>query len=193
MITYIRGRLVEKTPAYVIVETGGIGYFIHISLHTYSSIADSEQVKLYTHFHVREDAQVLFGFAEPSEREIFRLLISVSGVGTATARVILSSMNPAEIEKVILSEDVQSLKRVKGIGAKTAQRIIIDLKDKISKSGFTGEISALSGNTNREETLSALDVLGFSRKQSERVVDAVLRENPKLDVQELVKQALKKL
>jgi len=193
MITYIKGRLIEKNPAYVIVETAGIGYYIHISLNTYSQLKDREDIMLHTHFHVREDAQVLFGFSDKYERELFRLLITVSGVGTATAGVILSSMSPAELTSVIVNGDTARLKSVKGIGAKTAQRIIIDLKDKISKTSGTVEISPSTDNTIREETLSALDVLGFSRKQSGRIVDAILRENPGLDVQQLIKQALKKL
>jgi Holliday junction DNA helicase RuvA len=193
MISFIKGRLVEKTPTYVILETGGIGYYIHISLHTFTRMEDSESVMLYTHFHIREDTQTLFGFIDETEREVFRQLISVSGVGTATARVILSSMSPEEISGIITSGDAARLKSVKGIGAKTAQRIIIDLKDKIGKTVSETGFTALMDNTIREETLSALDVLGFSRKQSGRIVDMILRESPQLSVQDLIKQALKKL
>jgi len=193
MITYIKGKLIEKNPTFAIVEAGGIGYLIHISLHTYAQIPDEEGIKLYTHFHVREDAQSLYGFATPVEREIFRLLISVSGVGTATARVMLSSMEPKEIQQAIAQDNVAQLQKVKGIGAKTAQRIIIDLRDKIIKTYDIDDISSLSDNTAREEALSALDVLGFARKQSERILDKILRETPTMDVQNLIKHALKNL
>ncbi len=191
MITYIKGKLIEKNPTFTIIETGGIGYLVHISLHTYSQIADEELVKLFTHFHVREDAQSLFGFATQMEREIFRLLISVSGVGTATARIMLSSMNPKEIQQAIAQDNVAQLQTIKGIGAKTAQRIIIDLRDKIIKTYDIDDISALADNTAREESLSALDVLGFARKQSERIIDKILRDTPDINVQNLIKQALK--
>ena len=193
MITYIKGKLIEKNPTYAVVESNGIGYFIHISLHTFSQIGDSESVKLYTHFHVREDAQSLFGFYGKTEREIFRLLISVSGIGTATARVMLSSMNPVEIQQAIASDNVNLLKSVKGIGAKTAQRIIIDLRDKILKTYEIEAISPSSNNTVKDEALSALDVLGFSRKQTQRIIDGIMRENPVIDVENLIKQALKNL
>ncbi len=193
MITYIKGKLIEKNPTYTVIETGGIGYLVHISLHTYSQIADEELVKLFTHFHVREDQQSLFGFATQMEREIFRLLISVSGVGTATARIMLSSMNPKEIQQAISQDNVAQLQTVKGIGAKTAQRIIIDLRDKIIKTYNIDDISTPAGNTAREESLSALDVLGFARKQSERIIDKILRDTPNMNVQNLIKQALKNL
>ena len=193
MITYIKGKLIEKNPTYTVIETGGIGYLVHISLHTYSQIADEELVKLFTHFHVREDQQSLFGFATQMEREIFRLLISVSGVGTATARIMLSSMNPKEIQQSIAQDNVAQLQTVKGIGAKTAQRIIIDLRDKIIKTYDIDDISTLADNTAREESLSALDVLGFARKQSERIIDKILRDTPDMNVQNLIKQALKNL
>jgi Holliday junction DNA helicase RuvA len=193
MIAYIKGKLIEKNPTYAIIESGGLGYFVHISLHTYSQIPDQESVKLFTHFHVREDAQSLFGFSSQMEREIFRLLISVSGVGTATARVMLSSMAPEEIQQAIASDNVSLLKTVKGIGAKTAQRIIIDLRDKILKTYDIDVISTSIGNTAREEALSALDVLGFSRKQTQRIIDNIVRDNPNFGLEELIKQALKNL
>jgi len=193
MIAYIKGKLIEKNPTYAIIESGGLGYFVHISLHTYSQIPDQELVKLYTHFHVREDAQSLYGFSSQMEREIFRLLISVSGVGTATARVMLSSMAPEEIQQAIASDNVALLKTVKGIGAKTAQRIIIDLRDKILKTYDIDVISTSIGNTAREEALSALDVLGFSRKQTQRIIDNIVRDNPNFGLEELIKQALKNL
>jgi Holliday junction DNA helicase RuvA len=193
MIAYIKGKLIEKNPTYAIIETGGLGYFVHISLHTYSQISDQESIKLFTHFHVREDAQSLYGFSTQMEREIFRLLISVSGVGTATARVMLSSMSPEEIQQAIASDNANLLKTVKGIGAKTAQRIIIDLRDKILKTYDIDTISTSVDNTAREESLSALDVLGFSRKQTQRIIDNILRENPNFGLEELIKQALKNL
>jgi Holliday junction DNA helicase RuvA len=193
MIAYIKGKLIEKNPTYAIIESGGLGYFVHISLHTYSQIPDQESVKLFTHFHVREDAQSLYGFSSQMEREIFRLLISVSGVGTATARVMLSSMAPEEIQQAIASDNVSLLKTVKGIGAKTAQRIIIDLRDKILKTYDIDVISTSIGNTAREEALSALDVLGFSRKQTQRIIDNIVRDNPNFGLEELIKQALKNL
>ncbi len=193
MITYIKGKLIEKNPAYAVVESNGTGYFIHISLHTFTRLSDAENVKLYTHFHVREDAQSLFGFYDKTEREIFRLLISVSGIGTATARMMLSSMRPAEIQQAIASDNVNLLKSVKGIGAKTAQRIIIELRDKILKTYEIETISPSSDNTVKNEALSALDVLGFSRKQTQRIIDTILRENPAINVENLIKQALKNL
>ena len=193
MIAYIKGKLVEKNPTYLIIESGGLGYMVHISLHTYSQIPDQESVKLFTHFHVREDAQSLYGFSSKTEREIFRLLISVSGVGTATARVMLSSMSPKEIQQAIASDNANLLKTVKGIGVKTAQRIIIDLRDKIIKTYDIEAISTSIGNTAREEALSALDVLGFSRKQTQRIIDNILRDEPAMTIENLIKQALKNL
>ncbi len=193
MITYIKGKLIEKNPTYTVIEAGGIGYLVHISLHTYSQIANEELIQLFTHFHVREDTQSLFGFFTKMEREIFRLLISVSGVGTATARIMLSSMNPKEIQQSIAQDNVAQLQTVKGIGAKTAQRIIIDLRDKIIKTYNIDDISTVADNTVREESLSALDVLGFARKQSERIIDRILRDTPEMNVSNLIKQALKNL
>lgn len=193
MITHISGKLVEKNPTYVIVEAGGIGYYIHISLQTFADIPDKEAVKLYTYFHVREDAQSLYGFSTLMEREVFKLLISVSGVGTATARVMLSSLNSKEIQQAIAQDDAALLKSIKGIGAKTAQRIIIELRDRMLKTYDMDEISAPTDNTIKEEALSALDVLGFSRKQTQRIVDKILRENPSMDIEGLIKNALKNL
>ncbi len=193
MITYIKGKLIEKNPTYTVIESGGVGYFIHISLQTYSQIPDEELLKLFTHYQVREDAHSLYGFYTQTEREVFRLLISVSGVGASTARVMLSSMTPQEIQQGIASDNVTLLQSIKGIGAKTAQRIIIDLRDKILKTFDMEAISTSPNNTTRDEALSALDVLGFSRKQTERVVDMVLRDDASLNVENLIKQALKKL
>lgn len=193
MITHLRGKLVEKNPTYVIVECNGVGYFLNISLHTFSLLKDEENIQLYTHLLIKEDSHTLFGFVERSEREIFRLLISVSGVGSSIARTMLSSLSPAEVRDSIANGEVASIQAVKGIGAKTAQRVILDLKDKILKVYDMGEVSLPSNNTSKEEALSALEVLGFTRRQSEKVVDKVLSEDPSLSVENTIKQALKNL
>lgn len=193
MITHLRGKLVEKNPTYVIVECGGVGYFAHISLNTYSKIPDEEAVFIYTYLSVKEDSQTLFGFAEKLEREIFKLLISVSGVGPSIARTMLSSMSTQEIQQAISSGDVATIQSVKGIGVKTSQRVIIDLKDKIIKTYGLDEVSAVQSNTSKEEALVALEVLGFTLKQSEKVIDKILREDNTLSVQDLIKRALKNL
>jgi len=193
MITHIKGRLVEKNPTDVVVEANGIGYFINISLHTYSKITDQEQLQLFTHLQVKEDSHTLFGFVEKSEREIFRLLISVSGIGASTARTMLSSMDPVQIREAIASNDVPAIQAIKGIGAKTAQRVILDLKDKVLKIYDIDEVSVKLGNTDKDEALSALEVLGFTKKQSEKVIDKILKVHPGLSVEEIIKQALKNL
>lgn len=193
MIHSIKGQLVEKNPTNVVIDCNGIGYFIHISLHTYALIPSSEAVKLYTHLQVKEDSHTLFGFWEKSEREIFRLLISVSGVGASTARTMLSSLEPKQIMEAIAAGDVATIQSIKGIGAKTAQRVILDLKDKILKVFGFDEVSVPISNTNREETLSALETLGYTRKQSEKVVDRIVKEAPDATVEALIKLALKKL
>lgn len=193
MITHIQGKLVEKNPTDVVIECNGIGYFINISLTTYSQIPDQENIKLYTHFHVREDAHSLYGFFQKAERAIFRLLISVSGIGTSTARTMLSSLSSEQICEAIGTGDVATIQGVKGIGAKTAQRVIIELKDKILKLYDLEEVSVSQSNTNKEETLSALEVLGYTRKQSERVLDKIIKDMPNGSVEELIKMALKKL
>ena len=193
MITHLKGKLVQKNPTHVVIECAGVGYFVNISLHTYSQIPDAENAFLYTHLQVREDAHVLFGFAEESERAIFRLLLSVSGIGASTARTMLSSLTPEQLRDAIASSDVAKIQGVKGIGAKTAQRVIVDLKDKILKIYEIGEVSPHSNNTNREEALSALEVLGFVRKQSERAVDKVLGQDSSLSVEDIIKLALQNL
>lgn len=193
MITHIQGRLVEKNPTDVVVEASGVGYLLNISLHTYSRIPDSENVKLFTHLQIREDAHTLFGFVEKVEREVFRLLISVSGIGASTARTMLSSMSPKQVTEAIASGDVATIQSVKGIGAKTAQRVIIDLKDKIMKTFDMDEVSITQNNTNKNEALSALDVLGFTRKQTERLVDKIINSQPDVSVEAIIKQALKNL
>lgn len=193
MITQIRGRLVEKNPTYVVVDCNGVGYLLHISLNTFSSLSENENVLLYSHLSVREDAHTLYGFINKTEREVFRLLISVSGVGASTARTMLSSMTSEEIQQAIASENVRLIQSVKGIGAKTAQRVIVDLKDKILKTFDIDEVSVAENNTNKEEALSALEVLGFARKQSEKVITNILKETPNATVEILIKQALKNL
>jgi Holliday junction DNA helicase RuvA len=193
MITHIRGKLVEKNPTYAIIECNGVGYFLNISLNTFSKIPDSEAVLLFTHLSIREDAHTLFGFADKTEREIFKLLISVSGVGPSIARTMLSSMSTDQIQQAIASEDIPTIQSVKGIGAKTAQRVIIDLKDKILKTYELQEDSINTSNTVKEEALSALEVLGFTRKQVEKVVQKILRESPTITLENIIKQALKNL
>jgi Holliday junction DNA helicase RuvA len=193
MITHLQGKLVEKNPTDVVIDCNGVGYFLNISLHTFSKIPESENVKLFTHLLVREDSHTLYGFAEKMEREIFLLLISVSGIGASTARTMLSSMTPEQVRNAIASGDVPAIQSVKGIGAKTAQRVIIDLKDKILKIYDIDEVSSPQGNTNKEEALSALEVLGFNRKQSEKIIDKVVSEVPDLSVEEIIKRALKNL
>ncbi|AWX45114.1 DNA helicase [Flagellimonas maritima] len=193
MITHLNGKLVEKNPTYIIVECSGIGYFLNISLHTFSQLKDEENIHIFTHLQVKEDSHTLFGFAEKSEREIFRLLISVSGIGSSTARTMLSSLSPAQVRDAIANGDVPSIQAIKGIGAKTAQRVILDLKDKILKVYDIDEVSYKSNNTSKEEALSALEVLGFVRRQSEKVVDKVLSGDPTLSVENIIKLALKNL
>ncbi len=191
MITHIRGRLIEKNPTFAIIECNGVGYFLHISLNTYSKIPDSEAVKLYTYLSIKEDSHSLFGFADKVEREIFKLLISVSGVGNSIARTMLSSMTPEQIQHAIASEDVATIQSVKGIGAKTAQRVIIDLRDKIVKTYELSEDSVQSNNTIKDEALSALEVLGFSRKQVEKLVQKIIQEAPDTTLENIIKKALK--
>jgi Holliday junction DNA helicase RuvA len=193
MITRLKGRLVEKSPTEVVVDCNGVGYLVHISLHTYSQLSNEENICLLTHLQVREDAHTLYGFFDEIERATFRLLISVSGIGTNTARTMLSSLSPFEIQKAIMSEDVATIQSVKGIGLKTAQRVIIDLKDKITSLSGMEEVSTSLNNTSSEEALSALEVLGFSRKQSQKVIDSLLKTTPDMNVESLIKNALNKL
>ena len=193
MITHIQGRLTEKNPTDVVIDCNGIGYLINISLNTYSQIPDQENLKLYTHYQVREDAHTLYGFTSLMEREIFRLLISVNGIGASTARTMLSSLTPDQVKEAIASEDVRMIQSVKGIGLKTAQRVIIDLKDKILKVYQIDETTLSSNNTNKDEALSALEVLGFTKKQSERVVDKIISNQPDAAVEVIIKEALKNL
>lgn len=193
MIDYINGTVTELNPAYVVVECNGIGYSINISLNTYAALDKSATCKIFIHEAIREDAYLLFGFLTEDERYIFRQLISVSGVGAGTARMMLSSIRPPDLREAIINGDVGILKAVKGIGLKTAQRIIVDLKDKIGKHAGTGEIIAFSDNTAREESLSALVMLGFARNSAAKVIDNILREDKTLQVEEIIRKALKLL
>ncbi|MBT4839385.1 MAG: Holliday junction branch migration protein RuvA [Flavobacteriaceae bacterium] len=193
MITHLRGKLVEKNPTEIVVECGGVGYLVHISLHTYSLLPSEEAVSIYTHLQVKEDSHSLYGFMEVSERAIFRLLISVSGIGANTARTMLSSLSPEELRDAIAASNVGTIQSVKGIGLKTAQRVIIELKDKILKIYDLEELSTPLDNTNKEEALSALEVLGFARKQSEKMVEKILKASPILSVEDIIKQTLKGL
>jgi len=193
MIAHIRGKLVEKNPAYCIIECGGVGYHVNISLQTFARIPDNEQVFLYTHLIVREDAQILYGFWDKPERETFLLLISVSGIGPNTARMILSSLTADELKSAIATDNVAVLKSVKGIGAKSAQRVIVDLRDKIGEISAESEISVSSSNTNKNEALLALEVLGFNRQKAGKVIDKLQSVNREMTVEVLVKEALKNL
>lgn len=194
MIDYVEGRLVEKTPTHAVIDCNGMGYVLHISLHTYSKIGSSERCKLFAHLAIREDAHTLFGFADHSERNTFRQLISVSGVGASTARMILSSLSPMEIQQAILAGNVSQLKSIKGIGEKTAQRIIVDLKGKMGKDELPSEFFSQPGNTSRGEALSALVMLGFAKNTAEKALEKALRtEGSGIGVEQMIKAALKNL
>ena len=200
MIEYVRGELAELTPAYAVVEAHGVGYGLSISLNTYSGIQNKKEVKLYVVESIREDAYALFGFSTKQEREMFLLLITVSGVGANTARMILSAMSPAELCNVISSGNEKMLKTVKGIGLRTAQRIIVDLRDKIAVEGIADQMPATSvaaasamHNEVRDEAIGALTMLGFSPAPSAKVVSAILTDNPQLPVEQVVKLALKQI
>lgn len=193
MYEFIRGTIAALNPASVVVETAGVGYFVNISLNTYSKINGQKEASLFIHQVVREDAHVLYGFAEQREREIFRNLISVNGVGANTAIMMLSSLNPDELSAAVTSGNADVLKAVKGIGSKTAQRIIIDLKDKFGKISETGQILISTDNTTQKESLSALVMLGFAKKDAEKVVSKIIREDPDATVENVIKRALKRL
>ena len=193
MIHHLKGKIIEKNPTDVVIECSGVGYFINISLHTFSQLPATENVLLYTHLQVREDAHTLYGFSTKAEREIFRLLISVSGVGASIARTMLSSLNPKQVMEAIASEDVPVIQSVKGIGAKTAQRVILDLKDKIIKVFGMEDVTSIPNNTNKNEALSALETLGFARKVAEKVCDRIVQQHPEATIEEIIKQALKNL
>ncbi|HPY66646.1 MAG TPA: Holliday junction branch migration protein RuvA [Bacteroidales bacterium] len=193
MIDYIKGTIAQINPAFLIVETGNIGYFIHISLNTFVKLENKTEYKILVHEVIREDSYQLFGFADKEERDIFRSLLTVSGIGAATARMMLSSLTPAEIERAIIGADVNILKSVKGIGLKSAQRIIIDLKDKLGKQTGAGEIFTISDNTNRDEALSALIMLGFAKGAVVKVLDKIIMKEKNLTVEEMIRRALKNL
>lgn len=193
MIAHIQGKLVEKTPTEVVIDCNGVGYHINISLHTYSLLPNADFVKLFTHLMVKEDSHSLYGFIEKSEREIFKMLLSVSGIGAGIARTMLSSLEPKQIIQALASGDVATIQSIKGIGGKTAQRAILDLKEKVLKIYDLDEVSMSLSNTNRDEALSALEVLGFVRKASEKIVDKVISQNPDATVEVIIKQALKNL
>lgn len=198
MIHHLRGRLVEKTPTYAVVECAGVGYQVHISLNTFEQLGKDENVMLHTHLVVREDAQLLYGFSQPEERSMFLLLLGVSGVGASTARMILSAMNVDQAAQVIQSGDVNAMKSVKGIGAKTAQRIIIDLQDKLGaidapSTPAAGEAQG-GHNNSRQEALIALTTLGFDRARCEKTLDQIMKDSPDMTaVEDLIKHALKRL
>ena len=193
MINYIKGTITEINPTSVTIETGGIGYFVNISVNTFSKLDGKSEFKILVQEVIREDSHQLFGFADKEERDIFRLLISVSGIGANTARMMLSSLNPLEVEKAILESNVNVLKSVKGIGLKTAQRVIVDLKDKVCKQSSAGEIFTFEDNTKREEALSALVMLGFAKSAVSKVLEKIIREEKNLTVEDLIKRALKNL
>lgn len=192
MITQIAGKLVEKNPTNIVIDCQGIGYEVNVSLHTFSQIKNEEHIKVYTHLHVKEDAHTLYGFIDKEEREVFRKLISVSGIGTSTARVMLSSLSPSQVIDAISNEDADTIQSVKGIGKKTAQRVIIDLKDKMDLSDDVKKIPN-SNNTHKKEALSALETLGYNRKKSEKVVSKIIADEPSVTLENIIKIALKKL
>ena len=195
MYDFIEGQLVELTPISATVQTGGFGYIIHISLYTYTELQAVQQTgslcKLYLHHIIREDAQAFYGFSDRQERSLFRLLISVSGVGAGTARMILSSLTGAELQKAIADSNANALKNVKGIGLKTAQRIIVDLKDKIGQTSIGDDKFLVSNNSSKEEALSALVNLGFTKASVEKVLDKIIAAKPSASVEEIIKEALK--
>ncbi len=194
MIHHLKGQMIEKNPTHVVIDCNGVGYFVHISLHTFSLLSEAEEaIQLYTHLQVKEDSHTLFGFMEKSERELFRLLISVSGVGASTARTMLSSIEPRSIMEAIASGDAGTIQSIKGIGTKTAQRVILDLKDKVLKVFGEGEVFLSQSNTNREEALSALETLGFARKPAEKVVERIMKQTTDPSVETIIKLALKDL
>ncbi|MBK8599567.1 MAG: Holliday junction branch migration protein RuvA [Flavobacterium sp.] len=193
MIAHIQGKIVEKTPTDVVIDCGGVGYHINISLHTYSLLPSTEFIKLYTYLQIKEDAHTLFGFVEKSEREIFKMLLSVSGIGASIARTMLSSLEPRQVIQAIAVGDVAAIQSIKGIGAKTAQRAILDLKDKVLKLYDLDEVSISHDNRNKDEALSALEVLGFNKKLAEKVVDKIVNLDSDATVESIIKQALKNL
>ncbi len=193
MITQLRGRLVEKSPTSVVIDCQGVGYLVNISLYTFGQMTDEENIQLFTHLQVREDAHTLYGFTTDLERQLFRLLIGITGIGANTARTMLSSLSPSEIGQAIQGEQVDVIQSVKGIGAKTAQRVVIELRDKIQAVVADAGIPAVSSNTNREEALSALVVLGYQTKSCVKVIDELLSMDAEMSVERLIRNALNKL
>lgn len=193
MIAHLQGKLIEKTPTEVIIDCGGVGYHVNISLHTYSLLPKVDTIKLFTYLQIKEDSHTLFGFVEKSEREIFKMLLSVSGIGASIARTMLSSLDPKQIIQALAMGDLATIQSIKGIGTKTAQRAILDLKDKVLKLYDLDEVSMFQNNTNREEALSALEVLGFNKKLAEKVVDKIVNVDSDATVESIIKQALKNL
>tara|TARA_B100000780_G_scaffold182260_1_gene127886 strand:- start:2756 stop:3337 length:582 start_codon:yes stop_codon:yes gene_type:complete len=193
MITQLKGRMIEKSPTELVIDCNGVGYMVHISLNTFSKLTDSESITLFTHMQVKEDSNTLFGFYEKTERNLFRQLISVSGIGASIARTMLSSLSPGEIQSAIISGNVSLIQSVKGIGLKTAQRVIIELKDKVSSISENDNFIGTMSNTNKDEALSALEVLGYSRKNTNKVIETLLNNSPEMSVEELIKSALNKL
>ena len=193
MYAFISGKIAEITPAYAIVDNHGVGYFINITLNTFAAIGTQTEMKLYTHLQVLEDAHNLFGFYTAKERDMFELLISVSGVGCNTARLILSSLTVDELSTAIASEDIRTIQAVKGIGSKTAQRLVVDLKDKVKKTDFTETIAEPVNNTVKNEALSALVILGFSKNAANKALDKLLKQSPDTPVEVLIREALKLL
>ena len=194
MFAYIDGKLTFKCPTYVVVEAGGVGYHINISLNTYSAIGNAERCKIYTWLHVKEDAHTFYGFADEGERRLFLHLISVSGIGPTTCRMMLSSITPVEIQNAIIQADVALIQQIKGIGAKSAQRIVLELQDKLKKEGPDSLISMPLHTTTRDEALSALIMLGFSKQVAEKAIDnAVKKADQDLTVEQMIKIALKNL
>lgn len=193
MFEYLEGKIAEITPAYAVIDVNGVGYFVNISLTTFTDIKSLERTKVFIHQAIREDAHLLFGFSKKEERSLFRMLISVSGVGTSTAQMMLSSVNPNELSQGIINGDVQLLKSIKGIGMKTAQRIIVELKDKLGKEAVGEDFFAEQDNTLQQEAFSALLALGFQKSSVEKVVRKILTQNKNLSVEGLIKEALKNL
>ena len=191
MIEYIKGEIAEITPTYTVIDNNGIGYFVNISLNTYTSLQNSKNATIYIYEAIREDAHILYGFHNKHEREMFLLLISVSGVGPNSARMIMSSLSPSELETAIATSGVAALKAVKGIGAKTAQRIIVDLKDKIKAPSDTLNIQVPANNEIFDEALAALVMLGFSQQASQKVLKKLLSDTQELNVENVIKKALK--
>jgi holliday junction DNA helicase RuvA len=193
MFEFIKSKIAELNPAYAVMDTGSVAYFVNISLNTYSLLKEGNEQTLYIHQVIKEDAHLLFGFADKQERELFRMLITVSGVGANTARMMLSSLSVVDLKNAILTSNVSILQGIKGIGAKTAQKIIIDLRDKIGKSNADTDIFSSEGNTKREEALSALVMLGFNKSSVEKILDKILRENAGISVEQIIKLSLKQL